>query len=170
MQDTLTFGTLPPDEVLKRALKFEQSKQTIQAFQKLTLGTAQTVSQSNSQIKIKQQPILAGGNRNQPNKRFNLERNRRKQPDGRAPAKYNIDNRKRCNRCGKPFTEGHLKNCAAMGKQSKNCNETNHFARMSRSQQVNELTVNTESSEEECIFIQIFFFQYVQCRLSCFRS
>ena len=34
LQDTLTFETIPPDEVLKRALKFEQSKQTTQAFQK----------------------------------------------------------------------------------------------------------------------------------------
>ena len=87
LQDTLSFETLPPDKVFKRALKFEQSKQTTQAFQKSTLSTAQTVSQSNSQIKIKQEPILAVGNRNQPNKRFNRERNRRKQPDGRAPAK-----------------------------------------------------------------------------------
>ena len=65
LQDTLTFETLPPDEVLKRALKIDQSMQTTRAFQKSTLGTAQTISQSNSQIKVKQEPILAVGNRNQ---------------------------------------------------------------------------------------------------------
>ena len=75
LQDTFTFETLPPDEVLKRPLKFEQSEQTTQVFQKSTLETSQTTSQSNSQIKIKQEPILAVGNRNQQNKRFNRERN-----------------------------------------------------------------------------------------------
>ena len=39
LQDTLTFETLPPDELLKRAIKFEQSKQSTQEFQKSTLGT-----------------------------------------------------------------------------------------------------------------------------------
>ena len=34
LQDTLTFETFTPDEVFKRAIKFEQSKQTTQAFQK----------------------------------------------------------------------------------------------------------------------------------------
>ena len=82
--------------------------------------------------------------------------NRQKQPDGRASTKYNTDDRKPCNRFGKPFTEGHLKNCAAIGKKCKNCNKPNHFARMCRSQQVNEITENTESSEEECNLIQIF--------------
>ena len=76
LQDTLTFETLPPDEVLKRALKFEQRKQTTQAFQKSTLGTAQTISQLGLQIKTKQEPILAVGNRNQQNKRYNRDRSR----------------------------------------------------------------------------------------------
>ena len=156
LQDTLTFETLPPDEVLKRAIKFEQSKQSTQAFQKSTLGTAQAVTQPSSQIKIKQEPIMAVSNRNQNNKRPYRERNRRKQPDGRAPNKYNTDDRKQCNRCGKPFVDGHLKNCAAMGKQCKNCNKPNHFARMCRSQQVNEKTENTESSEEGCNLIETF--------------
>ena len=71
-----------------------------------------------------------------------------------APAKYNLGDRKLCNRCGKQFSEGHLKNCAAMGKQCKNCNKPKHFARMCRSQQVNEITETTESSEEECNLIQ----------------
>ena len=34
LRDSLTFETFTPDEVLKRATKFEQSKQTTQAFQK----------------------------------------------------------------------------------------------------------------------------------------
>ena len=34
LQDTLTFETFTPEEVLKRAIKFKQSKQTTQAFQK----------------------------------------------------------------------------------------------------------------------------------------
>ena len=155
-QDIATFETLPPDDVLKRAIKFEQSKQLTQAFQKSTLGTAQTVTQPSSQIKTKQETILAVGNKNQTRKRFNRERSRRKQLDGRAPNKYNAEDRKQCKRFGKPFSEGHLKNCAAMGKQCKNCNKPNYFTRMCHSQQVNEITENTESSEEECNLIQTF--------------
>ena len=34
LQDTLTFDTFSTEEVLKGALKFEQSKQTTQEFQK----------------------------------------------------------------------------------------------------------------------------------------
>ena len=78
LQETLTFETLPPDEVLKRALKFEQSIQSIQAFQKSTLGTVQAVTHSSSQIKSKQEPIMAVGNSNQKNKRPYRERNRQK--------------------------------------------------------------------------------------------
>ena len=40
LQDTLTFETFTPDEVLKRAIKFEQSKQTTQAFQKSAAGSS----------------------------------------------------------------------------------------------------------------------------------
>ena len=43
LQDTLTFEAFTPGEVLKRALKFEQSKQTTQAFQKLNTMTAGAV-------------------------------------------------------------------------------------------------------------------------------
>ena len=39
LQDTLTFETFSPEEVLKRAIKFEQSKQTTQAFQKSSTST-----------------------------------------------------------------------------------------------------------------------------------
>ena len=34
LQDTLTFETFTPEEGLKRVIKFEQSKQTTQAFQR----------------------------------------------------------------------------------------------------------------------------------------
>ena len=34
LQDTLTFETLDPEQVLKRAIKFEHSKLTTMAFQK----------------------------------------------------------------------------------------------------------------------------------------
>ena len=157
LQDTLTFETFPPEEVLKRAIKFEQSKQSTQAFQKSTLGTAQATTQSGSQVKIKQKPILVVGNRNQNTRKPYSERNGRKQPEGRAIlSNHNADDRKACNRCGRPFVDGHLKNCAAMGKQCKNCQKPNHFARMCRSQQVSEITENTESSEEECNLIQTF--------------
>ena len=43
-----------------------------------------------------------------------------------------------------------------MGKQCKNCNKPNYFARMCRSQQVNEISEEIKSSEEECNLIQSF--------------
>ena len=63
LQDTLTFETFSPEEVRKRALKFEQSKQTTQAFQKTNATTASTV-QVNGAAKIKQEPIMSIGNKN----------------------------------------------------------------------------------------------------------
>ena len=63
LQDTLTFETFPRDEVLKKALKFEQSKQTTQAFQKTNATTAST-AQVNGTMKIKQEPIMGIGNKN----------------------------------------------------------------------------------------------------------
>ena len=54
------------------------------------------------------------------------------------------------------FREGHLKNCLAMGKSCKNCNKPNHFAKMCRSQQVNEIANEDSSLEEECNLIQNF--------------
>ena len=88
LQDKLTFETLPPEEVLKRAIKFEQSKQLTQAFQTSTLGAAKTITQPGSQIKIKQEPILEVGNRNQNSRKPYRESNRRKQPIGRRYRKY----------------------------------------------------------------------------------
>ena len=63
-QETLTFETFTPDEVLKRAIKFEQSKQTTQAFQKSENGSSGAGQLREPQIKIKQEPIMAVGNRN----------------------------------------------------------------------------------------------------------
>ena len=63
LQDTLTFETFRPDEVLKRALEFEQSKQTTQAFQKSYANTASAGNFIGSQVKIKQEPTMEVGNR-----------------------------------------------------------------------------------------------------------
>ena len=51
LQDSLTFETFPLDEVLKRAIKFEQSKHTTQAYQKSYTNTAGAGSLLGSQIK-----------------------------------------------------------------------------------------------------------------------
>ena len=62
LQDTLTFETFTPDTVLKRAMKFEQSKQTTQAFQKSnTIATG--ASQVDGTMKKKQQLIMNVGKR-----------------------------------------------------------------------------------------------------------
>ena len=57
---------------------------------------------------------------------------------------------KPCNRCGRAFDRGHLKNCSTMGKTCKNCGKPNHFAKMCRSQQVSEAAEESEGSVEEC--------------------
>ena len=49
-----------------------------------------------------------------------------------------------------------MKKCPAMGKTFKNCSKTNHFAKMCKSQQVNEIAEKTSSSDEECNLIQSF--------------
>ena len=53
LPDTLTFETFSPEEVLKRALKFEESKQTTQIFQKSNTATA-SAGQVQGKMKIKQ--------------------------------------------------------------------------------------------------------------------
>ena len=62
LQDRLTFETISPGEVLKRALKFDQSKQTTQAFQKSNTATA-GAGQVHGTIKIKQEPTMNIGNK-----------------------------------------------------------------------------------------------------------
>ena len=102
---TLTFETFSPEEVLKRALKFEQSKQTTQAFQKTNATTAST-AQVNGTMKIKQEPIMSIGNKNaygrrQPNNMYKKKSSDRK--EGK-----NLTDTKTCTRCGRLFGEGHL--------------------------------------------------------------
>ena len=155
LQDTLTFETFSSEEVLKRAIKFEHSKQTTQAFQKSSSSTNNSKLFSNSQLKIKQEPIMAIGNKGYNSKRRKQNQNRRKQYENKNTQKAKGD-QKQCTRCGRAFGEGHLKNCPAMGKTCKNCNKPNHFAKMCRSQQVNEITIEGSSSEEECNLIQSF--------------
>ena len=43
-----------------------------------------------------------------------------------------------------------------MGKKCKNCSKPNHFAKMCKSQQVNEIAEKSSSSDEECNLIQSF--------------
>ena len=57
---------------------------------------------------------------------------------------------KPCNRCGRAFDQGLLKNFSAMGKTCKNCGKPNHFAKMCRSQQKSEVAEESEGSVEEC--------------------
>ena len=60
LQDTLTFETLDPEEVLKRAIKFEHSKLTTMAFQKTNpAATGGTSNNYTSGVRIKQEPVMA---------------------------------------------------------------------------------------------------------------
>ena len=72
LQDSLTFETFTPDEVLKRALKFEQDKQTTQDFQKSYANTANARNLPGWQVKKKQELNMEvgkrGGNKRRPNK------------------------------------------------------------------------------------------------------
>ena len=60
LQDTLTFETLSPDEVL-RALKYEQSKHTTHVFQKTNANTPGASQSNGTQIRMKQEPIRTIG-------------------------------------------------------------------------------------------------------------
>ena len=60
LQVTLTFDTLDPEEVLKRAIKFEHSKLTTMAFQKTNAAaTGGTINNYTSGVSIKQEPVMA---------------------------------------------------------------------------------------------------------------
>ena len=154
LQDTLTFETFTPGEVLKRALKFEQSNQTSQAFQKSNTITAGAV-QVHGTMKIKQEPIMNVGNKSTNSRRQSREPYKKRAPLDRREGRSSTD-KKMCARCGWLFGEGHLKKCLAMGKTCKNCSKPNHFAKMCRSQQVNEIAEKTSSSDEECSLINSF--------------
>ena len=100
LQDTFTFETFSPEEVLKRAIKFEHSKQTTQAFQKSSSSVNNSGLFPNTQMKIKQEPIMAIGNKGYNSKRQN--QNRRKQYENTQKAK---GDHKQCTRCGRAFGE-----------------------------------------------------------------
>ena len=134
---TLTFETFTPDEVLKRAIKFEQSKQTTQSFQKSGYGSAGAGQLRDPQIKIKQEPIMAVGNRNSNYKRQNKNQTQKRWNENKST--NSRSDQKPCTRFGKTFRSGHLKNCPVLGKICKNCNKTNRLAKMCRSNQVNEM-------------------------------
>ena len=154
LQDTLTFETFSPEELLKRALKFEQSKQTTQAFLKAKSLTA-SAGQVHGTMKIKQEPIMNIGNKNDNYRRQSSNTYKKKSYSDKREGRNPID-LKTCNRCGRLFGEGHLKKCLAMGKKCKNCSKPNHFAKMCKSQQVNEISEKSSSSDEECNLIQSF--------------
>ena len=125
LQDTLTFETFTPDEVLKRTLKFEQSKQTTQAFQKSNTIAAVASQIHGTTMKIKQEPTMNVGN-----KGTNSRRQPRDQYKRRATnRKYgrNYTEMKPCTRCGRPFGEGHPKKCPATGKTCKTFSKPNQF-------------------------------------------
>ena len=93
----------------------------------------------------------------------NKNANGRRQPNNMYKKKSldrkegrNFTDPKTCTRCGQLFGEGHLKKCPAMGKTCKNCSKPNHFAKMCKSQQVNEIAEKSSSSDEECNLIQSF--------------
>ena len=154
LQDTLTFDTFSPGEVVKRSLKFEQSKQTTQVFQKSNTATA-GAGQVHGTMKIKQEPIMKVGNKNA-NSRRQLSNTYKRRPTPDRREGRNSTDTKTCTRCGRLLGEGHLKKCPAMGKTCKTCSKPNHFAKMCRSQQVNEIAEKTSSSDEECNLIQSF--------------
>ena len=114
LQDTLTFETFTSDEVPKRAIKFEQSKQTFQksALQKSVTGNTKIGQFNGPQINLKQEPIMSVGNKGQNYKRPNRDQFRKKTNEQRN-TKFRQE-QKQCTRCGKIFREGHLKNCMTM--------------------------------------------------------
>ena len=87
----------------------------------------------NSGVRIKQEPVMAV------RKQINDKKNKRNSNMKAKP----------CNRCGRVFDQGHLKNCSAMGKTCMNCGKSNHFAKVCRSQQVSEVAEDSEGSVEE---------------------
>ena len=105
-------------------------------------------------MKIKQEPIMSIGNKNAYGRR-QLNNMYKKKSSDRKEGK-NFADTKTCTRCGRPFGEGHLKKCPAMGKTCKNCSKSNHFAKMCKSQQVNEIAEKSSSSDEKCNLIQSF--------------
>ena len=94
---------------------------------------------------------MAIGNKGYNPRRQGQNQNKRKNYENRNTTRPKGD-QKQCKRCGRVFGEGHLKTCPATVKSCKNCNKPNHFAKICRSQQVNEVVSKNSSSEEECNF------------------
>ena len=94
------------------------------------------------------------GNKNANGRRQSNNTYKKKSLDRKE--RRNFTEPKMCTRCGRLFGEGHLKKCPAMGKTCKNCSKPNHFAKMCKSQQVNEIAEKSSSSDEECNLIQSF--------------
>ena len=93
-------------------MKFEQSKQTTQAFQKSNTIAA-GASQVQETMKIKQEPIMNGGNKSTNSRRQPREQFKRRASDRRDGR--NATESKSCTRCGRPFEEGHLKKRSGHG-------------------------------------------------------
>ena len=87
LQDALTFETLIPEEVLKRAIKFKHSKLTTMAFQKTNAAaTGGTSNNNTSGVRIKQEPVMAvrtssGTTKNQNRRETNKRQNNNKNPN-----------------------------------------------------------------------------------------
>ena len=114
------------------------------AFQKKNAAaTGGTSNNYTSGVRIKQESVMAVRNLSGTTKNQNRRETNKIQINNQNPNTKT----KPCNRCGRTFDQGHLKNCSAMGKTCKNCGKPNHFAKRCRSQQVSEVA---EGSVEEC--------------------
>ena len=131
LQDTLTFETLDPEEVLKRAIIFQHSKLTTMAFQKTNAAAIVGAGNNyNSGVRIKQEPVIAVRNstRNKKNQQNKREANKRQNSYRNSNGKT-----KPCFRCGRAFDQGHLKICCVLGKTCKSRGKPNHFTKTCRS-------------------------------------
>ena len=106
LQDTLTFETFTSEEVLKRAIKFKQSKQTTQSFKRSSTSTTSTGLFSNAQSKIKQKPIIAIGNKGYNPRCQGRDQNKRKNYENQNTTRSR-GYQKQCKGCGITFGEGH---------------------------------------------------------------
>ena len=95
------------------------------------------------------------GNKNANGRRQSSNTYKKRTTSDRREGRNPTDS-KTCTRCGRLFGEGHFKECPAMRKTCKNCSKPNHFAKMCRSQQVNEIAEKSSNSDEECNLIQSF--------------
>ena len=79
LQDTLTFETLEPEEVLERAIKLEHSKLTTMAFQKTKAAkVAGTSTNYTSGVKMNQKPVMAVRNSKNTRKQQHKKKNNKR--------------------------------------------------------------------------------------------